>query len=110
MDGGTGLANETGRNRCFINVIVQCLHAYEPLRTLVAGATHASSAPATHVTLLRALKSVFAALDTAERSASAAVLHAAVTAPVIATRATRHDDARAHLVPSPLIAHLLRRQ
>ena len=80
MDGGTGLANETGRNRCFINVIVQCLHAYEPLRTLVAGATHASSAPATHVTLLRALKSVFAALDTAERSASAAVLHAAVTA------------------------------
>ena len=79
-EGGTGLANETGSNRCFINVIVQCLHAYEPLRSLVAGASPAPNAPAPHVALLRALQAIFAALGTAERGASAADPQAAITA------------------------------
>ena len=77
---GSGLANEVGRNACFINVIVQCLHDCEPLRSLVAGASHAPSAAAIHVTLLRELQAAFAALSAAERGASAFGLQAAVEA------------------------------
>jgi len=76
----SGLANEVGRNACFINVIVHCLHDCEPLRSLVAGATHAPSAAPIHVTLLRELQAAFAALSAAERGASAFGLQAAVEA------------------------------
>jgi hypothetical protein len=82
--GGTGwvsgLANEVGRNACFINVIVHCLHDCEPLRSLVAGATHAPSAAPIPVTVLRELQAAFAALSAAERGASAFGLQAAVEA------------------------------
>jgi lysozyme len=63
----SGLANEVGRNACFINVIVHCLHDCEPLRSLVAGATHAPSAAPIHVTLLCELQAAFAALSATER-------------------------------------------
>jgi hypothetical protein len=76
----SGLVNEVGRNACFINVIVHCLHDCEPLRSLVAGATHAPSAAPIHVTLLCELQAAFAALSAAERGASAFGLQAAVEA------------------------------